>query len=174
MHSQSLSRVQAWGHKPTPGTVLIAGSRIYPGAQPLRKYRGHVIGVDMLAGPGVDLVHDLSKPLTFSVSHVDCCSVLEHCADPFAVARTLSDALVVGGSMMLTVPYVWRVHGYPSDYWRFTVEGVRLLFPRIEWLNLAYAYDGIVSDTCGITKHEKREGLVRMPRAEVVGWGIRR
>ena len=34
---------------------------------------------------------------------------------------------------MLSVPFAWKFHGYPSDYWRFTREGVKKLFPRIDW-----------------------------------------
>ena len=31
----------------------------------------------------------------------------------------------------LSVPFAWKFHGYPSDYWRFTREGVLKLFPGI-------------------------------------------
>jgi len=38
-----------------------------------------------------------------------------------------------GGKVVLSVPFAWKFHGYPSDYWRFTREGVKKLFPRIDW-----------------------------------------
>ena len=31
--------------------------------------------------------------------------------------------------MFLSVPWVWRFHGYPSDYWRFSPEALKFLFP---------------------------------------------
>jgi SAM-dependent methyltransferase len=125
----------------------------------------------MQAGEGVDLVHDLSQPIGFRVAHVDCCSVLEHCDDPFAVARNLSDALLPGGTILLSVPFVWRVHAYPSDYWRFTVEGIRKLFPAIAWPYLAYAYESRESSRFKVTASEKGTGM--LPKCEVVGWGFK-
>lgn len=174
MHSGAAKLIAAWGLTPTPGTVLVAGSKRYPTSAPARRYAGTVIGVDMSGGAGVDLVHDLAKPLAFSVSHVDCCSVLEHCADPFAVARTLQGALITGGSLMLTVPFVWRLHGYPNDYWRFTIAGVKRLFPGIVWKRLTYAVDGEERDDVRIGKDEADENFVRLPRAEVIGWGVKK
>lgn len=168
--------VRAWGGQLTRGPVLVAGSKVYASGPDRRTlYGGEVIGVDMQDGIGVDLVHDLALPLPRTFAHVDCHSVLEHCADPFAVARTLSDCLQPGGSLLLSVPFCWRPHAYPSDYWRFTVEGVKRLFPAIRWELLKYQYDGNLQDAFGISKAEKVEnierGEIRLPRAEVVGWG---
>lgn len=167
-----------WGWVPTRGPVLVSGSKVYASGPDRRAfYGGEVVGVDMLEGIGVDLVHDLSLPLSRTFAHVDCHSVLEHCADPFAVARTLSDCLQPGGSLLLSVPFCWRPHAYPSDYWRFTVEGVKRLFPAIRWERLQYQYDGTLQDAFGISKAEKvgnvEKGEVRLPRAEVVGWGVK-
>lgn len=165
---------ERWGYRPLPGLALVAGSKVYPTSEDRRRfYSVPVVGVDMLPGDGVDLVHDLSLPLGFKVCHVDCCSVLEHCADPFAVARNLSNALVPGGTILFSAPFCWRVHAYPSDYWRFTIEGVRQAFPLIDWQRLAYAYDGALHDEFRITKQEKALKLARLPKAEVIGWGVK-
>jgi hypothetical protein len=51
----------------------------------------------------------------------------------FVVRGLLTDCLAPGGTILVSAPFVWRVHAYPSDYFRFTVEGVRSLFPGIEW-----------------------------------------
>jgi SAM-dependent methyltransferase len=173
---------QEWGYARTMGgTVLVAGSRVYPTSHDRRSLyvvqpiRERVIGVDMLDGEGVDLVHDLAKPLPFAdVTHVDCCSVLEHCADPFAVARNLYAAMVPGASILVSVPFCWRVHAYPSDYWRFTCEGIRQLFPGIEWARLVYVYDGKESQRFKVSEEEKALKLPRLPKCEVVGWGWKR
>ena len=35
--------------------------------------------------------------------------------------------------MIVCVPFAWKFHGYPSDYWRFTHEGIKQLFPNIDF-----------------------------------------
>ena len=120
------------------GPVLVAGSRHYEGRQwPREKYPElRAIGVDMQPGEGVDVVADLEEPqpdLAGKFRHVDCCSVLEHSRRPWQMAQVLTDCLAPGGTILVSAPFVWRVHAYPSDYFRFTVEGVRSLFPGIEW-----------------------------------------
>ena len=95
----------------------------------------------MLAGPGVDVVLDLEQEApegTFA--HIECMSVLEHSKKPWLLAGNLLLALEDGGSLFVTVPFVWRVHGYPDDYWRFTTSGVRELFPGITWEQEAYVH----------------------------------
>jgi SAM-dependent methyltransferase len=125
------------------GPFLEIGSRDYGNTQPLRALfpGADYLGVDMLDGPGVDRVADL----TGSFEAVDellggrrfgtilSMSVLEHCEDPFRMAENMTRLLAPGGRIVLSVPFAWDFHGYPSDYWRFTAEGVKKLFPRIAW-----------------------------------------
>ena len=120
------------------GPVLEVGSRDYGNTQNVRALfeRETYVGIDMLEGPGVDHVIDLTWPF----ERVDtllggrrfgtilCFSVMEHCAQPFAMADTLTRILAPGGKLVLSVPFAWKFHGYPSDYWRFTHEGIKTLF----------------------------------------------
>ncbi len=97
------------------------------------------VGVDMSPGKGVDMVIDL----TSSFDQIDgtlggkrfntifCLSVLEHCDQPFRMARNITRLLEPNGCLYISVPYAWKFHGYPSDYWRFTPEGVKKLFPDL-------------------------------------------
>jgi SAM-dependent methyltransferase len=57
-----------------------------------------------------------------------CLSVLEHCRQPFLMAQNLARLLRPGGKLCVSVPFAWEFHGYPSDCWRFTAAGVRVLF----------------------------------------------
>lgn len=152
-------------------SVLIVGSKIYGGRNWRKKYPD-AIGVDMLDGEGVDYVMNLESERlpAGKFSHIDCTSVLEHSKKPWAMAENLEQSLAIGGTISLSVPFVWRVHGYPSDYWRFTVEAVKILFPRITWEILHY---------------ESNKHRVKLPavialndrpyfeRTEVVGVGVR-
>ena len=97
----------------------------------------------MQPGPGVDRVLDLEEPLPADFgpfAHVECMSVLEHSRRPWLLAANIERVLEPGGTLFVTVPFVWRVHGYPDDYWRFTTSGVRELFPRVTWTAEAYAH----------------------------------
>ena len=129
--------------RPQPGKTLIVGSRIYVEREDRRKRYQDAVGVDMLAGPGVDVVLNLEEPLPADFgpfAHIECMSVLEHSRRPWLLAANLERLLVPGGTIFITVPFVWRVHGYPDDYWRFTASGVRALFPRVTWLAETYAH----------------------------------
>ena len=136
-------KFQAAHLRPQPGKALIVGSRIYVEKEDRRKRYADVIGVDMQAGPGVDRVLDLEETLPADFgpfAHIECMSVLEHSRRPWLMAANLERVLELGGSIFVTVPFVWRVHGYPDDYWRFTASGVRELFPRIRWTAETYAH----------------------------------
>lgn len=125
------------------GPFLEVGSKDYGSTQNLRDFflEGKYVGVDISAGDGVDVVLDLTAPF----SEIDdalkgqrfgtifCLSVLEHCDRPFVMAENLTKLLRDGGMLCLSVPFVARFHGYPSDYWRFTHEGIKKLFPSLSF-----------------------------------------
>ena len=35
--------------------------------------------------------------------------------------------------MFWTTPWVWKIHGYPDDYWRYTPSAVRQVFSFMDW-----------------------------------------
>lgn len=153
----------------TPERVLVAGSRIH-GARLDRRtlYDGHVVGVDIEDGPGVDRVANLEEPFIGHFDHVDCCSMLEHCQRPWKVAQNLEQSLDVGGSIVVCVPFVWRNHAYPSDYWRITCAALPVLFPRIVWSLNCYIVNGKIQKMVkGINHNNKRY----MERAQVLAFG---
>jgi hypothetical protein len=119
------------------GPYLEVGSKDYGAHQNVRGLvePGEYVGIDMLAGDGVDHVLDL----TSSFEEIDTClggrkfntifclSVLEHCTDPAAMCRSMTYLLNPGGVVYISVPFIFKFHGYPSDYWRFTPEGVKVI-----------------------------------------------
>jgi SAM-dependent methyltransferase len=88
------------------------------------------IGTDLRRGPGVDRIEDL-RELSFGDGEVGtalCLDTLEHCADPIQAARELRRVVSPeGGICVITSVMLIGIHAYPSDYWRFTPEGLRLL-----------------------------------------------
>ena len=157
--------------KPAEGRALVCGSKIYPTKDfDRRSLYADPIGMDMQEGPGVDRVGDLGDAKLIKVgefAHIDCVSVLEHCRNPWNVAFNLMRGLKAGGTVLISAPYVWRFHGYPSDYFRYTKEGIKALFPDIQWTFLQYLSEG---------EWFKNSPRIRQDhplfyRSEVVGFG---
>lgn len=161
-------------HTKREGLTLVVGSRIYGPREDRRKRYANAVGLDMQAGDGVDYVWDLESRDVNSVGpfdHVDCISVLEHCRKPWLVANNIEEFMSQKATMMLTVPFVWWVHAYPSDYWRFTCEAIRSLFPRINWAELVYANIKL-TDSGKIPSIFEAEHRY-LARSEVYGFGVR-
>src|SRR5690606_2651775 len=56
--------------------------------------------------------------------------VLEHVADPASFIQELGRVLQVDGDLLVTVPFLFPVHGSPEfDFRRLTVEGLKALAP---------------------------------------------
>jgi hypothetical protein len=80
--------------------------------------------------------------------------------------------MVDGATIYFSAPFVWRHHGYPSDYYRYTAEAVKVLFERVEWEWLGYIdSDGIFSDKPPKNPRFKTKKLLQ--RCEVVGFGVK-
>lgn len=126
------------------GPYLEIGSKDYGSTQDIRSIfstRGTYIGIDMEAGTGVDTTLDMTKDFQSIDSALNgnrfgtifCLSVLEHCSNPFKMAQNITNLLKSGGTLVVSVPFSWKIHAYPNDYWRFTPEGIKVLFPEIQF-----------------------------------------
>lgn len=126
------------------GPVMEIGSRHYA-AESAIDYRSlcdglEFVGVDMSEGANVDVVLDfttdaefISNRLPQKFGTVICCSVLEHVENVFKMAENITRVVAPGGTLFLSVPFTWRFHGYPHDYWRFTPKALRFLFPEFQF-----------------------------------------
>ena len=118
------------------GPIVEIGSRYYGGSMQ-NNFRPDFpglsyVGIDLTRGKGVDLVCDLTGDIQWFGSRFQtaiCLSVMEHCAQPFKMAENITRLLDPEAVLFLSVPFVWRIHGFPDDYWRFTPAAIRLLFP---------------------------------------------
>lgn len=110
--------------------VLVAGAGHDPYRSLFRRSKVY-IRLDIKPTPGItDVVGD-GVALPFQARQFDCIfasEVLEHISKPFLFAEELSRVLRPGGTIILTVPFMFHKHGDPYDYWRPTEQGMRELF----------------------------------------------
>jgi SAM-dependent methyltransferase len=80
------------------------------------------IGCDMRAGPGVDRIEDLGELSLAdeSARTIICVDTLEHVFEARRAADELVRVLAPGGTILVTTPFEFHIHGYPNDYWRLT------------------------------------------------------
>jgi len=70
----------------------------------------------------------MPEVLDESFDVVICTEVLEHSLNPFLAVTELHRILREGGYLLVTTPFNLRIHGPSPDCWRFTEEGLRILF----------------------------------------------
>jgi SAM-dependent methyltransferase len=93
-----------------------------------RRIAPHIVPVDFIPFPNTGVVADVHA-LPFADESVDaviCTGTLEHVADPAQVLRETHRVLKTGGLVHLEVPFVQPYHPDPVDYWRWTLEGLKL------------------------------------------------
>ncbi len=87
------------------------------------------VGADLRRGPGVDVLMDLHSAgaRTGSVGTVLVIDTLEHVEYPHRALEEVHRVLAPRGAAIVTTVMDFPIHEHPSDYWRFTPEGMRSL-----------------------------------------------
>lgn len=113
------------------GDVLEVGSYDVNGSVRALFAGGEYIGVDMREGPGVDQVAE-AKALPFEEKRFDVVvstEMLEHDATFWLSLPEMARVLRPGGHMLITARSTgFPIHDFPSDYYRFSPEGLAFLF----------------------------------------------
>jgi SAM-dependent methyltransferase len=87
------------------------------------------IGADLRGGPGVDVIMDIhdAGARTGSVGTVLLLDTLEHVEFPHRALEEVHRLLAPRGTVILSSVMDFPIHEHPSDFWRFTPQGVRSL-----------------------------------------------
>lgn len=95
-------------------------------------HAGEHIGLDFQEGLDVDVVgdiHELSKVVGENrFDGIISCSTFEHIQYPWVAAVEICRVLKPGGLFFVQTHQSFPLHAFPSDYWRFTEEGLKTLF----------------------------------------------
>lgn len=104
-----------------------------------------VTSVDISSERNPDVIANVEEGLPLPDTAYDsvlCFNLLEHLSDP---ARALSEAhrvLRVGGSFIGYVPFLVKYHADPHDYFRYTHQGLRVLFERAGFSDISIQFIG--------------------------------
>jgi SAM-dependent methyltransferase len=87
------------------------------------------VGCDMRKGSGVDRIlnlHDIELDPE-SVGTVICMETLEHVENPYQAVNEIYRILKTNGIAIISSTMNANIHNHPSDYWRFTPEGFKVI-----------------------------------------------
>lgn len=119
----------AFSIKTPYNTILEFGSRKWDNFDLRNKFYPYVkfIGFDKIPGAGVDVICFDEIPSNY-FDLVICSSVLGHDVSPEETIKKIKSSIKHDtGVAIITVPFYWWIHSCPSDYRRYTQEGLSLL-----------------------------------------------
>lgn len=93
----------------------------------LRKFSKYV-GADLAGNPEADVLIDAEGKIQCLDSSFDCVlssQVLEHVSSPQRYLGEAWRVLRPGGSLILSTHGIWPYHPDPTDFWRWTVDGLQ-------------------------------------------------
>lgn len=132
-------RAEASSLPPRSARILDVGCGVKPYYPFFAGAALEYVGVDVVENPAADLlgsVEELPVP-DGSFDVVLCTQVLEHSDDPARAVAELRRVTAPGGRVLASTHGVQVYHPSPVDYWRWTHEGLRLLFERNgDWSSL--------------------------------------
>jgi len=150
------------------GPILDIGSYHQPGYEKWCDRRVlfpglEYVGCDIRPGPGVDRIEN-AHHLSFSDASfgtVMLLETLEHLPRPKRAIMEARRVLRGDGLLLLSVPFNYRLHGFPSDYWRFTASGIYQMLNDFPWKSVFSAGPALNPATIiGIAANTQSQDLV--------------
>lgn len=132
-----LERVIAAAEPPEPivefGALRIPSQAHLPTIRSLFPGRAFT-GADMCPGLGVDQLQNLNHVglREGSVGTILLIDTIEHVEHPRTALDELRRTMAPNGLLLLTSHFFFPIHQFPSDYWRFTAQGIATLLADFE------------------------------------------
>jgi len=113
--------------------VVDVGSQAMGGQKSYRSLladKWKYIGVDIVAGPNVDMV--MPNPCSIprdsdSVNVILCGQTLAHARRPWLLVKEMARCLDRGGHLFCACPAYQHLHRFPEDCWRIYPDGMHVL-----------------------------------------------
>ena len=117
-----------------PDEILRTGAKPWPGSWQTDHWR-HVpsarwVGTDIAPGDGVDIIGDLQRLHELTTRTFDgiySVSTLEHVERPWLAIHAMAQLLKTGGAIYLHSHQTFPLHGYPRDYFRFSIDALSMM-----------------------------------------------
>jgi SAM-dependent methyltransferase len=112
----------------SPGKILVDyGCGSMPYRSYFEPYVSEYIGADIAENSAADvfLAEGRLQMPDDSVDIVLSTQVLEHVTDPLVYLQESCRVLKKGGLLLLSTHGIWRYHPDPTDYWRWTGDGLK-------------------------------------------------
>jgi len=134
-----IKKAAALYDSPTAKVLDIAPAQYGGAAAHFTKAQVETVDIDYKANATytADITKDNRNNIyssTYTV--VVCTEVLEHVKQPFKAVAEIYRVLKPGGVAVVTTPFNFRIHGPAPDCWRFTRQGLEVLFSDFEILEL--------------------------------------
>lgn len=116
------------------GDALVLGAGYEPYRELLKNTNSVYLSDVESFHSGIDGAID-AHSIEFPDSHfhsVVAVEVFEHLKDPSKAASEVYRVLKVNGVALISVPFMFRIHGDPYDYNRFTRQGLEVLFSQFK------------------------------------------
>jgi SAM-dependent methyltransferase len=117
-----------------PSPILEIGSYQVAGQESIANLRSlfpgkPFVGIDIRPGLGVDQVADVEElPLeSQSIGTAIALNTFEHVPRFWRGFEELYRVLRPDGALLVSCPFYFRIHNFPSDYWRFTPDALGVL-----------------------------------------------
>jgi len=110
--------------------ILDIGCGIKPYMEMFDEYYNKYFGLDLFLTSQADLLAK-SEMLPIKENSIDvvlCTQVLEHTQDFAKATEEIHRVLNKNGVAVITLPFVWPLHGIPYDYWRFSKYAIKKMF----------------------------------------------
>jgi len=124
-----------------PRVADVGASDVNGTYKPLLAGWADYTGIDLAAGPNVDLIAAPYEVPGAPYDAILCGQVLEHTEDMPRLVAAIAAALRLGGVCFLAAPHTWEEHRYPVDCWRIFPDGM-------EWLLRGAALDRVEVFRC--------------------------
>lgn len=128
---------------PYKGRVLDLGCGTAPYKNDILESADEYIGVDWKNSlhdqRNVDVFANLCERLPFDNNYADTIvsfQVMEHLPEPSYFLSECHRILKGGGSLFITVPFMWHIHEEPFDYYRYTRYGLEYLLRKNGFVNI--------------------------------------